>query len=103
MIERILNHFGYIKKPQTLQEKTEQYKLENCIVSDEVLLAKAQTLIGQKATINGCCGDVEKITLMSVVNISDAYGYKEVRFTTDDDFYQTVLFKAKTIMNWKYN
>jgi hypothetical protein len=71
--------------------------------TDDELLQKAKTLIGQKATINGACGDIETVTIVKVVGITEELGYKEVRFITSDSFYRFICIKAETIMKWKYS
>jgi hypothetical protein len=71
--------------------------------TDELLLEKANTMIGQKAMVNGFCGDIEPVVLTGVIDIINNSRDRLVKFSTSDSFYTTVIFDKKSIINWKYN
>jgi len=70
---------------------------------DKTLLDKAYTLIGQWCVVafSGEFNNVKITGVSDIIHYSD--GTTDVRFKTDDSFYNTILYDADTVMNWVYN
>ena len=92
---------NFLKRLFSKKKKKKEIDVPN--IEDEILLNKAKTLIGQWGVVafSGEFNNVKITGIDEIIHYDN--GSVDIRFITNDSFYNTILYDAKTVMNWVYN